>query len=77
MSKYTKVRQQYDGLTKELTRLSDMLTQKYGQKITVSPTTDGLCVMLEEKDTTGVTLDEFEEMEGRKDFDINKVNTYL
>lgn len=64
-------------LDAERDRISEAMSKKYQRKILVNFTSDGLCVMFDDQNMTGVGLEEFEEMAKEKDFDIWSVQTVL
>lgn len=74
---FRKVKRLHSELHKELERLSDALTKKFDREICVSITTDGLCVMFEDQDLTGITLDEFEKLSSVPCFDTWDIQTVL
>jgi len=74
---FRKVKRLHSELHKELERISDALTKKFDRDMCVSPTSDGLCVIFEDQNMTGVTLDEFEKLSSAPDFDVWSIQTVL
>lgn len=74
---FRKVKRLHEELQEEFWRLEKCLTEKYGCKMVVTWTSDGLCVMFEHANLTGVGLDVFEELVKDKNFDPFSVETVL
>lgn len=75
--KFTKIKKLHTEYHSELDRLSKLLSDKFSREIIVTPTTDGLCVIFEDEDATGVTLDDFEKMMKEPYFDTRLIRTIL
>lgn len=61
----------------EMERLSKLIGQKTGMDAFLTDTSsDGLCVMFEEHDSTGISLNEFEKLL-KEDFDFEQIVTTL
>ena len=58
--------------------LSAFIRQEFGREdISVTETGDGICVIFDDEDATGVGVDYFIEMSKIPGFDIHNIETYL
>lgn len=64
-------------MSKEFCLLEKLLTERFGREMCVTWTSDGLCVMFEDRDLTGIGLDEFEALLKEPGFDTREIQTCL
>ena len=74
---FRKIKRLHMEYHSEMDRLSKLIEQKTGMAAFLTDTSsDGLCVMFEEHDATGIGLDEFEKLL-KQDFDFEQIVTTL
>ncbi len=75
--KFDKVKKLHSAFQKELDSLSESLSLKFEREMIITPTSDGLCVIFEDQDATGIALDDFEKMMEEPGFDTLQIVTIL
>jgi hypothetical protein len=74
---FRKIKRLHNETKLELYRLSKTLSDKFDREINITFTSDGICVMFEDKGMTGISLEEFEALSKQKGFDTRQIETYL